>query len=1007
MFALVVLHGIDTYLPSNNLCQSNGDDQEYKKVRVPLSFSLFVLNIASNFTFTPTLSRLHTIPLPPPLPINLPSQSQHSRPPLQFSIPETKPTSFHIPPSLSYLHSKHFTLVPQPQKMSFRELRNSFQRRLQIDRFVLEQHTQAELSPSSSTSTSISLNNQGASTSAMGHVHHPATSEEPKRLYFEDCFSPLDLPPDLLIYFIKFLTPGDLWKLWQVSKAMQSAVMIFMSRSQQFGFEAIRILRQEHTWTDKQLLRVYHEKHYEDQRDHFWITYNQPLRMIIPPFIEDEPEELQQQQAPGVGEEIGDLDSADTVIDEDLPTQQQQVPVADQAQPDDTIIENLVNNNQVNNNGSAPPPPPVAAAPPLHSRGVIRSQYWVSQANFLFAAVLESSEGFQSTSSSTQGDQEMAGPETSIPVTFTATSTASAAAAIADHRSDPAMGAFWTNQYETTKNISSQVAKLAMVDKTGHLQRATKDCFWSIVQLLFDSNFVDLVYRRAIINCARYMTAKFDSCFAYGLRVNGRVVLDTDYYDYDPKDYSVKIGPHLSMHLDFKSPRSSSDEAPKQPCNDEELNIIFPPRRLQSTLQVMLWRRCLTDLIGVYNRIQELHNSPVVIGAASSAHDHGSKNHELDDQANLCHHQKQTVEQQQRPIGRGFRKMIHRIRSVAKKRPHHTGGNGREKRVLFAHRGASSWSLPASFAPGSTTTWSQTTSASSFDDVSRQQVQQLSPCSFSERQSPYQQRRRSSESSEPTNHLGDIFRVKKSDIHNFRLCALSLENRQLQRRARMKERIRRETMLKEELLGLCHMACGLFLVRGQRPPEEGGPRSIMTLLRQGSPWNKGVWRVGEWQHAPLDLDHDLDETVMAHRYHLEREYRQLETVAVSQRRWSSYDPAYASYSSSLASSSSSSSHSSISFATGTPATNTVTDCDSTNASDTNEYASISDLLALLPANTTTKQDDTIGRGVWQSLCLETIKFLIDDNLAWGGNDPNHELSKLKATLHEEAWYYHE
>ncbi|KAG0293012.1 hypothetical protein BGZ96_003415 [Linnemannia gamsii] len=556
--------------------------------------------------------------------------------------------------------------------MSIRKLQNSFQRRLQIDRFVLDQDTQAEVIPSSSSSSSSS-----SPTSVLGHAQNPETSDEPKRLYFEVCFSPLDLPPDLLIYFIKFLTPGDLWKLWQVSKAMQSAIMVFMSRSQQFGFEAIRILRQEHTWTDKQLLRVYHEKHYEDQRDHFWITYNQPLRIIIPPFPEDEPEELQQQQTPSASEETGDLVGADTFIDEGLPTQQQHVPVANQAQPGDTMIENLINNNHINNNGSAPPPPPpVAAAPPLHSRGIIRSQYWVSQANFLFAAVLESSEGFQSTSSSTQGDQEMAGPENSIPVTFTATSTASAAAAIADHRSDPAMGAFWTNQYETTKNISSQVAKLAMVDETGHLQHATKDCFWSIVQLLFDSNFVDLVYRRAIINCARYMTAKFDSCFAYGLRVNGRVVLDTDYYDYDPKEYSVKIGPHLSMYFDVKLPRGSSDDPPKQSRNHEELDIILPPRRVQSTFQAMLWSRCLTDLVGIYNRIQKLHNSPVVICTTSSAHDHSSRSHELDDQANLRQLQKETVEQQHRPIGRGFRKMIHRIRSVAKRRPLHSGGNG-------------------------------------------------------------------------------------------------------------------------------------------------------------------------------------------------------------------------------------------------------------------------------------------------------------------------------------------
>ncbi|KAF9274183.1 hypothetical protein BGZ88_003206, partial [Linnemannia elongata] len=306
--------------------------------------------------------------------------------------------------------------------MSMRKLRNSFQRRLQIDRFVLEQGNQADQAPS----PSFPLISQGSSYSAfaMGHdqqVHtshsrssadlahqsplttvvaspysSAVTSGKGSSLYFERCFSPLDLPPDLLIYFIKFLTPGDLWKLSQVSKTMQSAVMVFMSRSQRFGFEAIRILRQEHTRTDRQLLRVHHEKHYEDMRDRFWITYNQPLRMIIPPFPDDEPEG----PGPGVGNGAGNQD-VDAAIEEDLSThqQQQQTPagnaMAGQMETDNTVVEGMINNNHTNN-GSAPPPPPLPqapAAPIVPSRGIIRSQYWVSQANFLFAAVLESSDG--------------------------------------------------------------------------------------------------------------------------------------------------------------------------------------------------------------------------------------------------------------------------------------------------------------------------------------------------------------------------------------------------------------------------------------------------------------------------------------------------------------------------------------------------------------------------------------------------------------------------------------
>ncbi|KAG9070251.1 hypothetical protein KI688_009586 [Linnemannia hyalina] len=922
--------------------------------------------------------------------------------------------------------------------MSIRKLRNSFQRRLQIDRFVLEQDNQADLSPSPSSP----LKNQGYSFSAFAMDHDQqihsrssadlalqssfttavtasyssaVTSDKDDSLYFEQCFSPLDLPPVLLIYFIKFLTPGDLWKLSQVSKTMQSAVMAFMSRSQRFGFEAIRILRQEHVWTDRQLLGVHHEKHYEDMRDRFWITYNQPLRMIIPPFPDDAPEE----PGPGVGNEAGNQD-ADAAVEEDLLTQQQQQQtpaenaMAGQLQTDNAMVEGVINNNHTNNVSAPPPPPslPALATSAVPNRGIIRSQYWVSQANFLFAAVLESSEGFQSSdgfqsspfSQGQGGDQEMEGPETVLQAMNPATAAAALVSAM-ERGNDPAMGAFWTNQYETTKNISSQVAKLAMVDKTGLLLPATKDRFWSLVQLLFDSNLVDLAYRRAIINCARYMTAKFDSCFAYGLRVNGRVVLDTDYYDYEPKEYSVKMGPHLAVDPDPKSLESA--DAPVEPKRDnEERRTVTPPRRLQSTFQAMLWGRCLTDVVRIYNQIQELHNIPVVISVPSAIRDLGSKNNDLSEQVNLRHRQKEVTEQHH-PIGRGFRKMIHRIRSVAKRRRYTCGGNVRETKVLFTHRGVTSCSLPASFSPGSPTFALFTASAPTFGDAPRPQAQQPTSSSQSGCQDPYQHRRRTSELPDP-NNFDDFFRVKKSELHSFQQRVASMEKKQRQRRAIMEERIRRETMLKEELLGLCHMACGLFVVRSQRQPEQGGPRSIMTLLRQGSPWKKGVWRSGEWQHAPIDLDHDLDETAMAHRHHLERDYNHLKRFVGSHRRWSSFDHSSSSSVSSFISSPSPSlsSDSLTSFFTDA-STLRPTTRGTTDAFDGNEYASISDILDILPLNATTKQDDTIDHGAWQSLSLATINFLMDENLAWGGNDPNHELSKLKATLHEGAWYYHD
>ncbi|KAF9131402.1 hypothetical protein BGW39_001832 [Mortierella sp. 14UC] len=909
--------------------------------------------------------------------------------------------------------------------MTIGKIRNSFQRRFQLDRFLLEQDN-------NHAAGSSSLVDQGPLNYAMMD-HHPyhlvqgsashsqsagrSSSEALRPLSpsnptaatckppcFISCFSPLDLPPDLLIYLIKFLTPGDLWKLCQVSKQMQSTVAVFMSRSQRFGFEAIRILRQEHAWTDRQLRRVHHEKHYEDLRDRFWIVYQQPLRMVVPPFPEDEEESEEQQQQATI--EVTAHMNAATIID--VPIQQQaldenavvaqaptQTEPTEQAQPGDEVVQFVVNNNTVVP-AEAPLAPTVPTPAPPPSRGVVRSQYWVSQANFLFAAVLEASEGFQSSSS--QNDQDMEDAQAS---STSATTAAAALAAVDTDRNDPAMGAFWTNQYEmTTKTISSQIAKQAMVDETGHLLSSTKDKFWSIVQLLFDSNLVDLAYRRAIINCARYMAAKFDSCFAFGLRVNGRVVLDTDYYGYNPEDYSVTIGPHLSLYPNLKSFRGSASR--KQPRDDEDLLTISPPRRLQSTFQAMLWRRCLHDLIGVYNRIHELHNSPIVVGTITpTALNIDIKNKEQLYKENLHQRQQETVEQH-RPIGRGFKKMIHRIRSVAKKRTYPSVEIAREKRASsFSHRSVS----PSSFSssPYEVTMMPAFQSLPNLAAASEFPRRDGQPTYFHfERQSPYQQRRRLFEQQDHS-QLEEYFRVKKSDTDLFKQRAIDLERSLLQRRILMKERKRRDTLLKEELLGLCHMACGLFIVKGLRRPEQGGPQSIMTLLRQGSPWKQGVWREGEWRHAPIDLDHDIDETMMAHQYNLERDYRHLKNLVHKQGRWSSsYFPGLAT---SLSFSSSTSSHSSSSSSSSTSSSSSNNNDD--NTFDQDQLASFPELIDMLPLNTAIKKDDTIDRGSWQSLCFATISFLMEENLAWGGNDPNHELSKLKATRLDGAWCYHE
>ncbi|KAF9574341.1 hypothetical protein BGW38_008335, partial [Lunasporangiospora selenospora] len=77
-----------------------------------------------------------------------------------------------------------------------------------------------------------------------------ATYLRQKRIpYYASCFSPLDLPWEIFVLLMRFLTPGDLWTLCQVSRAMQFHVSRFMNKSQRFEYGAARILHQEHADT--------------------------------------------------------------------------------------------------------------------------------------------------------------------------------------------------------------------------------------------------------------------------------------------------------------------------------------------------------------------------------------------------------------------------------------------------------------------------------------------------------------------------------------------------------------------------------------------------------------------------------------------------------------------------------------------------------------------------------------------------------------------------------------
>ena len=169
--------------------------------------------------------------------------------------------------------------------------------------------------------------------------------------------------------------------------------------------------------------------------------------------------------------------------------------------------------------------------------------------------------------------------------------------------------------------------------------------------------------------------------------------------------------------------------------------------------------------------------------------------------------------------------------------------------------------------------------------------------------------------------------------------------------------------MKKELLSLCHTACGLFMIRSFRHHTASPPaKTIMALLRQGSPWSKGVWREGEWRHAPIDLEHDADEVAMSRRLEGEIKYR-IERNSSQQR--------------------------------------------SPGAAESTIRERLRQLFNLSAFHGREGEDDVVEQGTWQRLCLATIQFLVDERLAWGGNDINVELSKLRSSSNASAWFYHE
>ncbi|KAF9081804.1 hypothetical protein BGX23_000424 [Mortierella sp. AD031] len=632
------------------------------------------------------------------------------------------------------------------------------------------------------------------------------------------CFSPLDLPSDIFVCLLEFLTPAELWKLSMASREMHSQVNGFMSRIQRFKYNAVRILYQEN---------------------------------------------------------IG-----------------------------------MMYNNSANAGSSPSPVQSILARIKGTSNPRSRQSYWEAQGELLVAIIMEGTP-YEPTPGSRQVKE-----------------------------------ASTKSSFETGANASN-----------------TNDRFQAMVDLLFDPNIVFLNHRRAIINCARYVSASIADYFKEALSTKDP--LDPTFHSAFLRRYTVRTGPYLAVFLysdesddddNNNNVNDGLDHPPPPPPTQPPIQPMAPPRGVGSTLvappcqlqmyfQVMLWHRCMSDLIALYNRIQRLHvdvppslkkakesssleplepiaqpnkavccqdlpNIPLSAEPTSpvmaEAYPFCCNAHSL---VFTTHYPASVLIPS--PIRQKFRRMAQKLQSknlwAAVLQGHGTNIVQWEEFPMGRHVQYTGSTEKLQFCNGMARPESPATMAAAATIAS------------------------GSESSSSSSHK------QRRDVDDEEL---------LQRRYRIEERIRQDTLVKQELLSLCLMACGLFMIDGQ---SRYVSPTLMSLLRRYGPWEKGVWREGEWRRSAIETS----------------PWTGPEEGRFKRKKSMSPSP-------------------SLTFSTtrGGAAEGRQTDG-------------------------TAKDDNTNERGPWQNLCIAVIQFLAHENLTWGGATGNEELSRLRVTINSTQWIYHE
>ena len=782
--------------------------------------------------------------------------------------------------------------------------------------------------------------------------------------YYVSCFSPLDLPVDVFVYLLDFLSPGDLWRLCQASSTMAFELRRYMTGPQRFGFEAVKILyrRDEleaRAQLDAELQRELERTEQEERLARLSVSTSHSSAPMRPPY--------QGHLLPYLGH-----------YHPQQQQQQQQLPPLSSLQ----LHGYHLRSNQAPNFAHSP----LHRSTAMESRKLVptrsesRSTYWSSQATrfldlmakglpthsitpFLQDRMLEKKDAGEGED---EDDDEldknlvsernmMLSPRTSL--ISSPSSTSPSITSLHSGRSSPSL--------------------IEANDYTGGEWRGPLPLkrFRAIVDLLFDPSLVVLHHRRAVINCARYVTASIEDGFSKASKIQDPV--DALFAVKMRQDCSVALGPLLhilSPVVIVQTSSSSASNAGSSSVRRTMQSVVKPPTRMSNYFQLMLWHRCLSDLVALYNRIQrhhsarstlaDLNRTPVVLptpleatlpqlpfppsasNVSLSATPQVRRNSNINSSSGcscmtaISSHYPYSIVPN--AVRNRFRHAIQKLWSASspqrrRHRPH--------RRPLLC------FSTVSSISEESNVGHSQRGSRRGSQSKGSSDTKQAS-CPHVVHRTMFATE-------------ADVTPLAEEDEMDWELQQqrqLLQQQEQLQRaleeealvyqQYRAEERIRQDNLLKQELLSLCHMACGLFLSDDNRslplvqalnqPQELRSARmtpTIMTLLREQGPWNKGVWREGEWRRSPVQVEDEIDEiTINIHQ----------------QQQQSSSPPSFSSSS--------------------------------------------------LRANKTQSTDD---QGPWQRLCLATIDFLSSDSLYWGGNQTNAELSKLRAASLVNAWIYHE